>query len=356
MHLFSSETFIPHGHCYLWKAGLVWLHIIADASIAIAYYSIPIALIYFVRKRKDLPFNWIFFLFGAFIIACGTSHLMEIWTLWHPTYWLSGFLKAITAVVSLYTALALIPLVPKALALPSPRQLEKANKELEHEIIERKLVEDALRESEQRFHNAFDYAAVGMAIVALDGRWVQVNHSLCEIVGYCEQELLATSFQAITHPDDLECDLYYVNQLLSGKIRYYQMEKRYFHSSGHIVWIFLSASLVHDAQGQPLYFVSQIQDITQRKQAEEELRHQKELLQTIFDHIPVMINFYDVTGETLLVNRGVERVLGWSKAELQEIDRLAECYPDPKEHQRILDFMREASGEWQDFKTRTKDG
>src|SRR5919202_6361132 len=125
MHLFSSEAFIPHGHCYLWKTALVWLHIIADASIAIAYYSIPITLIYFVRKRKDLPFNWIFFLFGGFIVACGTTHLMEIWTLWHPTYWLSGFLKAITAVVSLYTALALVLLVPKALALPSTSQLEK---------------------------------------------------------------------------------------------------------------------------------------------------------------------------------------------------------------------------------------
>jgi hypothetical protein len=126
MQLFSSEAFIPHGHCYLWKTELVWLHIVSDASIALAYYSIPVALIYFVRKRNDLPFNWIFWLFGAFIVACGTTQLMEIWTLWHPTYWLSGLLKAITAFVSIYTALALIPWVPKALALPSPTQLEKA--------------------------------------------------------------------------------------------------------------------------------------------------------------------------------------------------------------------------------------
>lgn len=276
MQIFSSETFIPHGHCYLWKTELVWFHIISDASIALAYYSIPIALIYFVRKRKDLPFNWIFFLFGAFIIACGTSHLMEIWTLWHPTYWLSGLLKAITALVSIYTALALLPLVPKALALPSPTQLEKVNKELEHEIIERKLVEEALRESEERFRNAFDYAAIGMALVALDGRWVQVNRSLCEIVGYTEQELLSTSFQAITHPDDLECDLNYANQLLSGEIRCYQIEKRYFHSSGHIVWILLSGSLVRNAVGEPLYFIAQIQDITERKQIEAALQESEE--------------------------------------------------------------------------------
>ncbi|HEY9905038.1 MAG TPA: hybrid sensor histidine kinase/response regulator, partial [Candidatus Sericytochromatia bacterium] len=81
-NLFTSRTFIPHGHCYLWKPELVWLHIMGDALIAIAYYSIPITLVYFVRKRVDLPFNWIFLLFGAFIVACGTTHVMEIWTLW----------------------------------------------------------------------------------------------------------------------------------------------------------------------------------------------------------------------------------------------------------------------------------
>jgi PAS domain-containing protein len=127
----------------------------SDALIAIAYYSIPIALVYFVRKRVDLPFNWIFLLFGAFIVACGTTHILEIWTLWHPTYWLSGFIKAITALISVYTALALVPLVPVALALPSPRQLEKANLELEHEITERKRAEEAIRESREKYRVLF---------------------------------------------------------------------------------------------------------------------------------------------------------------------------------------------------------
>src|SRR5919199_4489719 len=108
-NLFTSGSFMPHGYCYLWRPELVWLHVVSDFLIAIAYYSIPITLIYFVRKRQDLPFNRIFILFGAFIIACGTTHLMEIWTLWHPTYWLSGFIKAITAVTSLHTAVALVP-------------------------------------------------------------------------------------------------------------------------------------------------------------------------------------------------------------------------------------------------------
>jgi hypothetical protein len=142
--LFGDNFFIPHGHCYLWKPGLVWLHIASDSLIALAYYSIPIILVYFVQKRQDFPFKWIFVLFGAFIVSCGTTHVMEIWTLWHPTYWLSGFLKFITASISVYTAFVLVPIIPQALALPSPAQLEAANRQLSAEIIERKIAEEAL--------------------------------------------------------------------------------------------------------------------------------------------------------------------------------------------------------------------
>jgi diguanylate cyclase (GGDEF)-like protein/PAS domain S-box-containing protein len=110
-----------------------------------------------------------------------------------------------------------------------------------------------------------------MALVAPDGRWLQVNQSLCKLVGYTEQELLATTFQAITHPDDLETDLMYVRQMLAGAIQTYQMEKRYFHKSGNVIWGLLSVSLVRNGNGQPLYFISQIQDITERKRAEQAL-------------------------------------------------------------------------------------
>jgi PAS domain S-box-containing protein len=141
--LFSSD-FMPHGYCYLWKPDLVSLHAISDGTIALAYYLIPVALVYFVRKRKDLPFNWIFLMFGIFIFGCGTTHLMEVWTLWHGTYWLAGAIKAITAVASVATAAVLVPLIPKALALPSPQQLKLANLQLEQEANERRRAEAGL--------------------------------------------------------------------------------------------------------------------------------------------------------------------------------------------------------------------
>jgi len=113
--------------------------------IALSYYSIPLAIVFFVRKREDLPFNWIFLLFGAFIVACGTGHLLDIWTLWHPDYWISGTVKAITALVSVLTAIELYPLIPKALALPSPTELKLANQALQVQIGERRQAETALK-------------------------------------------------------------------------------------------------------------------------------------------------------------------------------------------------------------------
>jgi len=135
--LFSSDEFMPHGMCYEWNPAVIWLHVISDGLIALAYYSIPLTLVYFVRKRTDLAFDWMFVCFAVFILACGTTHLMEILNIWHPTYWLSGVIKAITALTSIITAILLIKLVPQALALPSPAQLRKSNESLQREVQER---------------------------------------------------------------------------------------------------------------------------------------------------------------------------------------------------------------------------
>jgi PAS domain S-box-containing protein len=144
------------------------------------------------------------------------------------------------------------------------------------DVTERREREAALRDVQERLRSAFDDAAVGMALVATDGRWLRVNGAVCAIVGYTREELLATTFQAITHPDDLAPDLGHLRRLLNGEISSYQMEKRYFHKQGHVVWILLSVTLARDEQGRPQHCISQIQDITQRKRAEAELQRAKE--------------------------------------------------------------------------------
>ncbi len=142
---FHYLLYIPHGHCYLWQTPLVGLHLVSDALIAIAYFSIPAMLIYFINKRRDIAFSGVFALFGAFIVLCGLGHILDIWTLWHPNYWISGIEQAITALVSCYTALQLVELLPQFLALRTPEQLEKVNQELEQQIVQRQRTEETLK-------------------------------------------------------------------------------------------------------------------------------------------------------------------------------------------------------------------
>ena len=146
--LLATDGFMPHGVCYTWRPGLVRLHVISDVLIGLAYFSIPLALVYFKRKRRDLPFGWMLVLFGLFIVACGATHWMEVWTLWRPQYWLSGAVKAVTAAASVSTAIALSFLIPRALAIPSLRQLREAKDALESEVVERRRAETALREAQ----------------------------------------------------------------------------------------------------------------------------------------------------------------------------------------------------------------
>src|ERR1700736_6221581 len=143
-----------------------------------------------------------------------------------------------------------------------------------------------LIESEERLRGAFEFAAIGMALVAPDGRWLRVNPSLCRIVGYSPEELLATTFQAITHPEDLDTDVEFVQRMLEGAIPRYQMEKRYLHKDGHFVWVLLSVSLVRDSDRRPLYFVSQLQDISVRKEAEARLIESELRYRIITDLVP----------------------------------------------------------------------
>jgi len=146
---FSSDGFMPHGFCYLWSPGVLWLHVVSDSLIALAYATIPVTLVYFIRKRRDLPFNWMFICFGVFIMACGATHAMEVWTLWRATYWVSGAVKVVTAAASVGTAILLVRLVPHALALPSPETLRR-------EVAERTLAEEALSEANRRLIEAHE--------------------------------------------------------------------------------------------------------------------------------------------------------------------------------------------------------
>jgi hypothetical protein len=125
-----DDGFLPHVFCYRWQSSLILLHAVSDILIGLAYVSIPVTLFHLIRRRKDIPFGWMFMLFATFITACGATHLMEVWTLWVPVYWLSGGVKAITAIASVPTAVLLVRLMPTALSIPSRADMIAANAEL----------------------------------------------------------------------------------------------------------------------------------------------------------------------------------------------------------------------------------
>lgn len=158
-----SGRYAPHGYCLLWQPELVWTHVVSDSLIALSYFSIPLALAHFARQRRDIAFGWVLWLFALFILACGTSHLMAIWNLWHGNYALEGLVKAITAAASVPTAILLWRLIPLALRVPSPAQLQVANRTLARlveqrdaalaslhaEIAQRERAEDALIQAQK---------------------------------------------------------------------------------------------------------------------------------------------------------------------------------------------------------------
>lgn len=184
------------------------------------------------------------------------------------------------------------------------------------DITELKQVEAALRESEERFRLSMEYAAIGKGLVSPQGKWLRVNRALTELLGYSEAELLATDFQTITHPDDLAADLDHLRRLLAGEIRAYRAVKRYLRKDGRIVWVELSVTLVRDASDRPLYFISQVQDITERKRYEEELARTNALLRAVLDSAQYAIVSTDRGGTILFFNRGAEVLLGYEAAEL----------------------------------------
>ena len=339
--LASTSHFMPHGACYLWLPSILWLHIISDSIIALAYYSIPFALFYFVKKRIDLAYRWVFVLFGVFICLCGTTHLISIWTIWHPDYWLDGLIKSATALVSIITAVLIWPLIPKLLKRPSPQ---------------------ALQTSETYLRAIFDATPDAMLISNEQGIITMVNQQVVCLLGYTANELLGQSIEVLVperfragHP---ALRAQFAVSLVArpmGAGRAVTAQQK----DGSELDVEISLSPIQTEQG--LFFASALRDITERKQAEAALRASEARFRRMANSSPIMIWITDAEGEPTFVNQSWLDFAGIDSVEtMTHGGWISTIHPDDRETAFLAYYqntevqvaitteyrLRNANGEW----------
>ncbi len=317
-NLLATAAFMPHGSCYLWKPGLLGLHSVSNAIIALSYFSIPVSLVYIVRQREDIPFNWIFLLFAGFIISCGFGHLLDIWTLWHPNYWISGMVRVITAIVSVMTAIALIQLIPQILTFPSHKQMEQSMRLLRQEIEDRKQVEAVLKKSEERWQLTLEGTGDGIFDWDIPSGEVFMSTQLKADLGYSDSEMdnHFEAWRSLLHPDDLEEVLTTVQNHLEGKTPKYSAEYRLRCADGSYKWILARGIAQRDENGFAIRMVGSQQDISDRKRESAALRESEARYRWLADHAKDMISTHTLDGVFLYASPASRHLLGYEPAQL----------------------------------------
>ena len=374
--LSSSGNFMPHGHCYLWLPSLVWLHAASDLVVGVVYLVIPCTLVWVHRRRQDVPFRWIFVAFALFIFACGVVHLMDVWTLWVPGYWLQGGMKAVTAILSLFAGYALIRIVPEVMSMPSPARLraevlerrrvesllQALNDDLEHRVhlrtTELEVTNSALRKSETQFATVFRTCPESISFSLWeDGTCVEVNEAYERLHGYARSEVIGHSALKRglwVDPDERKKLL----ARLEREGRVHGFETRFRRKDGTIWTGEVSADTVMLDGKRAL--VAVVRDITDQKKAAAALRSSEERFSKVFRTCPETITIATLEeGIYLDVNEAFERLYGVPRTEAigsstlalglwVEPERRNDLVGQLKEHRRVTGFpnlIQHRSGE-----------
>jgi len=306
--IFQAD-FLPHGTCYLWQPGVLWLNVISDLTISLAYYAIPVLLVWFLRKRNDLQFSWILLAFAAFILACGTTHLMAVWTVWHATYRLDGAVKAVTALASVATAALLAPMLPALVHLPHPMELAAMNREL-----------TAQAEELRRQAELLDLAQDAIIVRDLDGTIRFWNHGAEVLYGWSRDEAAGRTLHDLLRtrfPDTLESAVNQVER--SGR---WTGELIHTRRDGSLVTVFSRWAARRSEEG-GTELLELNTDITERKTIElsfekkkAELEQASRRFQALLESAPDGIIIGNAKGEIVLINSQTESLFGYAREEL----------------------------------------
>ncbi|OYU92599.1 MAG: hypothetical protein CFE45_22640, partial [Burkholderiales bacterium PBB5] len=310
--LFARNGFLPHGSCFTWTPGLLWTMVGADAVIAAAYFSIPLAIARFVQAKGLDRQRGIAALFGAFILACGITHVLDIWTIWQPDYALQALAKAVTAAVSIATAIALWPLIPRLLRLPSVGQLQAAVSQLEAEVRQRRSAEQHLTEVQRTL--AITLGSIGAGYISTDaqGMVMQMNEVAEQVSGWTQAQAQGLALWAVLQPDGDEAPLPRgnpVQQMVERGTTLDHVQRLQVRSrDGRPAVLEVQAALIHDDAGQVRGLTAVFRDMTRLTSAEAELRRMAAIVESSNDAIISKTMDGHITGW----NRAAQQLFGYT--------------------------------------------
>jgi PAS domain S-box-containing protein len=337
---FDSSALLAHGTCLFWRPDLLWLHVISDAAIGLAYYTIPVALLVFLARRQSAEFTGLIVLFASFIIACGTTHFFSIWTLWHADYAAEGLAKAATAMVSVVTAILIWPMLRHALVLPSPRALERINDDLSLQIRERSAAVESLLQSEERYRTLYNRSPAPMHSLDAGGRLIGVSDYWLTMLGFTRDEVIGRHLSEFMAPDSAARfqENHWDEFLAVGEVRDepYEFVRR----DGQIVDVLLSSRLERDQTGAFRQSFALLVDVTDRNRAEAALKREREFSELLVRSSPQGVFAFDRDLKLTLWNSALERMTGVTADEI--LGKLPEMFGLGYGASGVLDAMASA--------------